>query len=214
MKTFILSLFTLLFLSSCSTDELINQNVENVNAKMLESFEIYRNADGSYALTHEVSEGVNVDYSNDKTQNEVYFYSDVTTKNTTSSQNYTIENNQLNIVFKDENNSKLPNLSIVDDNTSEKNNNLSLLNTYSILYNQDGTIQVDFEVEKGVAVTFGYNTTEKINDIYLSEGNATQRNYSKNYEKDPNGNIRVDFVQTSTKSNTIKKPRVIYDGVD
>lgn len=207
MKNLLLGLFALTLLSSCSTDEAINENIVDANAKILETFEIIRNADGSYALTHEVSDGINVDYSNDKSQNEVYFYADTASKNTISSQNFSVENERLNIVFKDENNSNLPTLNIIDD---ESNNDLDLLNTYSILQNKDGSLQVNFEVEKGVDVAFGYNTSENTNDIYLTEGNSTQLKYSKNYNKEVNGSIRVDFVQTTTKSTERRKPRLIY----
>ncbi|HIP49233.1 MAG TPA: hypothetical protein EYG92_09760 [Lutibacter sp.] len=211
MKHLFLGFFAAAFLlTSCSTEETVS-DINDTNSNLLQSFEIKRNVDGSYALTHEVSEGVSIDYTTEKSTNEVYFYTNNDLNKTNLSQNFNINDNRLNIVFKDENNSSLPRLSIFDDNTFEKNNDLGLLDTYSILYNQDGSIQVDFKVEEGVDVAFGYNTDENTNDIYLTEGNSTQLNYTKNYNKEADGSLRVDFVQTTTKTSEIKKPRFIFD---
>lgn len=210
MKHFFLGLFaTSLLLTSCSTEETV-ADLNDANSNLLESFQIKRNIDGSYALTHEVSEGVAVDYSVDKNYNEVYLYTDDNLSKTTLSHTYAVKENQLNLVFKDENNSSLPKLRITDDNTSEKNNDLGLLNTYSVLHNQDGSIQVNFKVEEGVEVAFGYNTDENTNNIYLTEGNASQVNYSKKYNKEADGSLRIDFIQTIAKTSEIKKPRVIF----
>ena len=210
MKHLLLGLFaTTLLLTSCSTEETV-ADINDTNSSLLESFEIKRNVDGSYALTHEVSEGVGVDYTKEKSSNEVYFYMNSDSNKTNLSQTFNVNENRLNIVFKDENNSSLPQLSITDNNTFEKNNDLGLLDTYSILYNQDGSIQVDFKVEEGVDVAFGYNTDENINDIYLTEGNSTQLNYTKNYNKEADGSLRVDFVQTSNKTSELRRPRVIF----
>ena len=198
-----------LLLTSCATEETIT-DINDTNSNLLESFEIKRNADGSYALTHEVTEGVSIDYATDKSQHEVYFYTGGEANKTNLSQTFNVNDNQLNIVFKDENNTDLPKLSIYDDNTLEKSNDLYLLDTYSVLHQQDGSVQVNFTVEEGVNVSFGYNTDENINNIYLTEGNATQVDYSKNYSKEADGSLRVDFIQTLSKASEIKKPRVAF----
>ncbi len=198
-----------LLLTSCATEETIT-DINDTNSNLLESFEIKRNADGSYALTHEVTEGVSIDYATDKSQHEVYFYTGGEANKTNLSQTFNVNDNQLNIVFKDENNTDLPELIIFDDNTLEKSNDLYLLDTYSVLHLEDGSVQVNFTVEEGVNVSFGYNTDENINNIYLTEGNATQVDYSKNYSKEADGSLRVDFIQTLSKASEIKKPRVAF----
>jgi len=198
-----------LLLTSCATEETITE-INDTNSNLLESFEIKRNADGSYALTHEVTEGVSIDYATDKSQHEVYFYTGGEANKTNLSQTFNVNDNQLNIVFKDENNTDLPELIIFDDNTLEKSNDLYLLDTYSVLHLEDGSVQVNFTVEEGVNVSFGYNTDENINNIYLTEGNATQVDYSKNYSKEADGSLRVDFIQTLSKASEIKKPRVAF----
>lgn len=184
-------------------------DVDDINNKMLESYEIKRNTDGSYALTHKVKEGVASEYTDDKHQNEIFLYSDDATNKAQTTRNYNVEDNKLNLTFIDENNSSLPQINISDDNTEQKSDDLDLLDTYAINFNQDGTVQLDFRVETGVDVSFGYNNDENIHDIYLTEGNSTQLDYSKNYIKEADGSLRVDFVQMSDKSSETKKPRVI-----
>jgi len=209
MKHFLLGFAAItLLLVSCSPEEVM-LNPDETNNKMLESFKIKRNFDGSYALTHEVREGVAVEYTEDKDQNEIFLFSNSNATKSQDSRNYDVENNKLNLIFTDENSASLPKISIEDSNTIEKVDDLDLLDTYSIAFNQDGTVQLDFRVEDGVDVAFGYNYDENIHDIYLSEGNSTQLDYSKSYEKDADGELRVDFVQAVNKSIATKKPRVI-----
>jgi len=197
-----------LFLVSCSPEEVM-MNPEETNDKMLESFEIKRNLDGSYALTHEVKEGTAVEYTDEKEQNEIFLFSDDNAKRSQATRNYDIENNKLKLMFTDENNSSLPQVSIEDDNTIQKSDDLDLLDTYSIAFNQDGTVQLDFRVENGVDVAFGFNNAENINDIYLTEGTSTQLDYSQSYTKAADGSVKIDFVQMTDKTSETKKPRVI-----
>ncbi len=207
MKQLLYSLIALTFLlSSCTKEESIS--IDDTNNKMLESFQIKRNADGSYALTHEVGENVGVDYATNNDQNEIYLYSNLTPEKSSAQNNYKVEENRLNLVFTDENNSRLPAINIYDDDTDMKAGDLGLLNTYSLNYNSDGTVRLDFKVETGVDVSFGYNYDEEIHDVYLSEGNSTQTDYTKDYETNADGTLKIDFVQTVAKTTETKKPRV------
>ncbi len=191
--------------TSCNTEEEVIDNSNDVS--MLKSFVVSRNLDGSYAVSHKVTEGVGTAYSETKTDKEIYLFEDNTVNKSTSSSNYNVVNNELNINFIDENNSILPKVSILDDNTSNKADNLELLNTYSFSYNENGTLQLNFEVQDGVAVSFG--NSDDINDIYLEEGSASQTNYSKNYTKNADGSLHIDFVQTVNKASKIKHPSIV-----
>ena len=193
-------------LTSCSTEEAVV--VEQTSDSMLKSFVVSRNADGSYGVTHEVTEGVSSVYTDNKTDKEIFLFQDNTATKVASSQDYTVENNRLNILFADENNSSLPQISIADNNTSTKSGDLDLLNNCSLTYT-DGTLELNFEVEAGVEVAFG--TTDGVNDIYLVEGDATQTNYTKSYTKEAGSSLQIDFVQTLNKSTEIKHPSyVVY----
>jgi len=207
MKKLVLGLIVAtLTLSSCTNEEIINVP-NDTNNSLLESFQIKRNLDGSYALTHEIKEGVAIDYSQTKNGNEVYLYSGVSSKS--NNKNYNITDNKLNVSFVDENNSQLPRISITDDNTNQSKK-LSLLETYSVNYNNDGSVQVDFKVKKGVVVAFASNE-ESINDIYLTEGSSSIVDYSKTYAKVADTSLQIDFVQIASKSTETKKPRIIFD---
>lgn len=192
--------------SSCTKEE--TASIDDSNNKMLESFQIKRNADGSYALTHELKENVGVDYATNGDQNEIYLYSNLTPEKSNFQNNYKVEHKHLNLVFTDENNSRLPAVDIYDDDTDTKADDLGLLNTYSLKYNADGTIRLDFKVENGVDVSFGYNNEEDIHDVYLTEGSSTQTDFTKEYEASADGMLKIDFVQTVAKSSETKKPRV------
>jgi hypothetical protein len=201
---------TTLTFTSCTRETIVNEPIDE-NSSLLESFEIKRNLDGTYALTHEISDGISADYSETKEQNEIYLYSDESSSKSNNQINYNVTDNKLNVTFIDENNSKLPRIRITDDNTFDKSGELGLLETYTLVYNQDGTVKVDFTVEEGVQVAFGYNNTEDINDIYLTQGESSIVNYSKSYTKEADTNLRIDFVQNTSKDSETKKPRVIIE---
>jgi hypothetical protein len=217
MKRLFLSLFaTALLFASCSTEEAMIEPTDS-NSKLLESFIVKRNSDGSYALSTTVTDGAGTIYFDDATNNEIHLVTDGTTSRNSLEHNYDIVDNKLNISFVSENNTPQPKIQIIDDNTASatsRDTDYGLLNTYSVTYQEDGTIQLNFEVKNGVDVVFGYNYDENINDVYLTEdANATQLNYSKNYSKEADGTLRIDFVQANynSRDTDTKKPRVMFD---
>lgn len=193
-----------LALTSCTQETLTNTDPQSDN--LYESFMIKRNADGTYALNHEVTEGVASDYSTDNGVNEIYLYKDGNAKKMNNTKEYAVENNNLRFIFTDENNNRLPKVNIFDNNT--KDHAIGLLKTYNVVDQNDETVTVNFTVEKGVQVVFKYNAEEKANEIHLSQGNNNQTEYTKKYTKNDK-ELKVDFIQETTKDNTIKKPRVI-----
>jgi len=208
-----LLVITTLTLISCSTEETITEQTDS-NSKMLESFVVKRNADGNYVLTTNVQEGVGTIYYDNTVKNQVYLITDNNATRNSLNHNYNVINNQLSIEFVAENNTLQPKLSIVDNNTTNRTTDYGLLNTYSLTSNDDGTIQLNFEVKDGVDVSFGYNENENINDIYLIEDtNATDVSFSKNYATEADGTLRIDFIQSddSSRESDTKKPRIIYD---
>lgn len=217
MKQLLFSFFAItLMLASCSTEDVAIETTDS-NSKMLESYTVKRNSDGSYTLITNVTEGTGTVYFDDGVNNEVHLVADGTSNKNSLTHSYDIKDDELNITFIAENESTQPRIRIIDDNTNyatTRDADLGLLNTYSLVSNEDGTIQLNFEVKNGVDVAFGYNDTENTNDVYLTEDtNATQLNYSKNYDKETDGSLRIDFVQadnTSRETDT-KKPRIIFD---
>ncbi len=195
-----------LVFTSCTQETLTNAEPQGNN--LYESFMIKRNADGTYALNHEVTEGVATDYSSNDGVNEIYLYKDTNAKKAANTRNYTVENNNLHFIFADENNQQLPKINIFDDDS--KNKSMDLLETYSVTDQDKQAITVNFKVEKGVQVVFKYNTENKANEIHLTRGNGNtdQTEYTKKYDK-TGKTLKIDFVQETGKDNTTKKPRVI-----
>ncbi|HHB52477.1 MAG TPA: hypothetical protein ENK75_05485 [Saprospiraceae bacterium] len=214
MKHLLGLLTLLLMITSCSTEENINEQV-NSNDRMLESFIVKKNADGSYALTTNVRDGVGTLFYDDAVENQVHLVVDNTTARNSKTHNYDVTDKHLNITFISEDENNQPKLSIEDDNTqsTSRTTDFGLLNTYAIVSNEDGSIQLDFEVKDGVDVSFGYNDNENVNDIYLVENaNATNVSYSKNYAAEADGSLRIDFIQTTATSRETdtKKPRIVF----
>ena len=216
MKRLFLGLFaTTLLFASCSTEEVLIEPTDS-NNKLLESFVVKRNSDGSYALSTTVTDGTGTMYFDDVKNNEIHLVADGTASRNSLQHNYDVIDNELNISFVSENNTAQTKITIIDDNTSttSRENDFGLLNTYSVAYQEDGTIQLNFEVKSGVDVAFGYNDAESINDVYLTEdAGATQLNYSRNYSKENDSTLRIDFVQAdySSRSSDLKKPRMMFD---
>lgn len=198
-----------LFFTSCSQDD---TQLETTNDKMLESFVIKRNANGSYTLTHEVSSGVNTVYYDEENTKEVQLFFDGKSVSKKYSRDYNVTNNELNINIKTENNSRNPQIKIVDDNTFAKGA-YGLLDDYTVRENADGTVELSFVVDPGVSVKYGFNEAEGINDIYLApDVNASETTFTKVYTRNVDGSLKVDFVQqnlTKEEGEDYKKPRLI-----
>lgn len=215
MKHFLLLLFfTPLFFLSCSSDDALTSNNE---AKMLDSYVIKRNANGSYTLKHVVYQGVNTVYNDDEKNNNVILYFDGKATQTEFNRNYLVTNKELNINFSTENNTYQPQIKLLDDNTGQRSD-FGLLNDYEIVQNADGSVTVNYVVEAGVKVVYGFDAAENINEIRLEkDSNATQTNYSKTYIKDNNTQLKIDFIQPENNKveddtdRKAKKPRIIIE---
>lgn len=211
-QLFALFVFTSLFLTSCTNDE-SSLNDNSADQKMLESYVIKRNANGSYTLTHVVSEGVGTVYYDGDKLNEVQLYFDGKAVKTSYSRDYDVVNNELNINFVTENNSRQPRIQIVDDNTSAKGV-YGLLDDYTVTENADKTVTINFVVDAGVSVEYTVNEAENINEIRLtSDSNATQSTFSKTYTRNSDGSLKIDFIQNGTtkeEADDYTKPRIIF----
>jgi hypothetical protein len=211
-KFFFLTIALAVTLVSCTQEETLNDN--SANEKMLDSYVIKRNANGSYTLTHNVTIGVNTAYNDNDKVNEVQLFFDGKAVNNSFSRDYTVTNNELNINFITENTTYSPKIKIIDDNTSEKGT-YGLLNDYTVSENADGTVQLAFVVDAGVEVSYVYNEVEKINEIKLTaDANASQLSFTQTYTRNADGTLKIDFVQPATtkdEDSDYKKPRLIFN---
>ncbi len=192
-----------LTLVSCNKDVAM-ETPDTTDTSLLKSFMVTRNIDGSYAVSHDVIDGIGTEYLNNQAEKEIFLFDDSNKNASVTNTNYNVENNTLDFRFTDENESSLPIITITDSNTIEKSDSEFLLDTYSFSYNDDGTLDLVFEVNDGVAVTF------EDNEIHLIEGTSTDTNFTKTYTEDADGSIYIQFVQTlAAKSTEARWPRVI-----
>ena len=214
-KLVLLLMLTSLFVVSCTTEtELTDQTNET---KMLESYVVKRNTDGSYTLTYQVAEGVGSTYYENVKENGVELFFNGSKTVSTESRNYNINNNELKINFVTENNSFSPKIKITDDNTGTKGA-YGLLNDYSVSEVDENTIVINYQVESGVRVELSYDEVEQINNIKLvPDAGATKTDFSTTFQKESDGSLKVDFLQPAenkadeTDDTDYKKPRLIIE---
>lgn len=211
----LLTLFTVaIVIASCNKE---TATLETQDAKMLESYVIKRNANGSYTLLHQVSEGVATNYVDDEKINEVQLFYSNTASEKNYSHNYNVTNNELQIKFVSQDNVKHSKIRIIDDNTVDVQGKetIGLLKDYSVVENANGTFQLNFEVVSGVGVEFGFDANQKINNINLTPNTGiTQTSFSVSYSKETDGTLKIDFIQPATnkeEASDMKKPRILYD---
>lgn len=213
---FIATAFTLL-LSSCTKEESIEQ--DDMNAKMLESYVIKRNTNGSYSLTYQVSNGVNTAMYGGA-YNEVQLYFDKNNTQKTFSKDYTVLDNELNIEFVTENSTFSPKIRIYDDNTVNESSRgtYGLLNDYSMSEDEDGSIVLNYDVEEGVGVNIEYNDVDKVHNIYLTPNTGNgQNSFSNHFSREDDGSLKIDFVQPNdsnargAEEADYKKPRILIN---
>jgi hypothetical protein len=185
---------------------------QNTSEKMLESYVIKRNANGSYTLTHVASEGVGTVYYDDEKANEVQLYYDEQAILTSLSKDYLVTNNELKINFVTEDGMYQPKIRIMDENTTEKGA-FGLLNDYAFTENPDGTIQLSFEVDANVKVEYGYNNSENSErhriDILMPM--LLKKHYTKTFARADDGTLKIDFVQPKKPGKSdddMRRPRV------
>ncbi len=215
-----------LTLSSCSSNENLLPEQENVNA--LKSYKIKRDASGAYSIDLDVEENVKTtSFKNDETnKNEFHFYESDKATSRKQSKELLIDDQELSIGFVDNRSNKTSNISIIDDNIEMAKKNLedTFLSEYSITSNEDGTYDLDFTVKNQTTVDFVYNEETNIYEIHLEKGKSSELNFSRNFTKLEGEVLRIDFVNHylsdyfgkgyKSKSSYSRKPQTVisFDG--
>ncbi len=215
-----------LTLSSCSSNENLLPEQENVNA--LKSYKIKRDASGAYSIDLDVDENVKTtSFKNDETnKNEFHFYESDNATSRKQSKELLIDDQELSIGFVDNRSNKTSNISIIDDNIEMAKKNLedTFLSEYSITSNEDGTYDLDFTVKNQTTVDFVYNEEVNIYEIHLEKGKSSELNFSRNFTKLEGEVLRIDFVNHylsdyvgkgyKSKSSYSRKPQTVisFDG--
>lgn len=206
--------------SSCSNDDSLITNDQN--SSLLKTYKVKRDATGAYSLNVELSDNTKVDNIKDQTNNSnEYFLSssnDQTQKNI--SDDLLIDNSTLKVAFVDTFTDKRHYLSITDDNITlqRKTGDTNSLKAYSIESNEDGGVNLDFNVGDNVKVSFVFNEEIKTYEIHLEEGKGGETSFSRTLEKEDGESLKIDFVNHSSNTSgkgssesLIRKPKIIID---
>lgn len=211
------TIVTLVF-TSCSNEESLSSEAQQAN--LSKTYKVKRDATGAYSVHS--TDNTQIDRVLTEVDNTKLFYlssgNSQTNKNNT--QELLIDNNKLKVGFIDANTNDKQFVTIEDDNITllSKSNENKKLADYSIEGNQDGTYDLDFKVNKNVDVSFVYNEEISTYEIHLEKGKGGVENFSRTLESEDSGVLRVDFVNHVNNSNAksseetlIRKPRVIID---
>jgi len=111
-----------------------------------------------------------------------------------------LNDNQLKIGFFDIVTGGSAKIQVEDDNiTFAKGQNTKFLKEYGIATNEDGTLQLDFEVNHNVKTEFVFNDNTDVYEVHLSSGTASESSFSKTIEVSDTGVLKIDFVNHKTK---------------
>lgn len=215
-KLFALIAIVSLVLSSCSNDDALITETSNPNLN--KTFKVKRDATGAYSLKFDDRTKVDqVLESVDKTRKYLISSSDGTEKY--NAQELLIDNNKLKVGFIDADTDKEQYISIIDDNITlqRKSNGTNKLADYSVQSNQDGTYDLDFNVNDNVEVSFVYNEEISTYEVHLEDGIGGESDFSRTLESEEGKPLKIDFVNHVVISNAksyesrIRKPIIIID---
>jgi hypothetical protein len=117
---------------------------------------------------------------------------------------YYSRNSKVKLHFISDDAAKLPRIEIIDSALPKE---LELLENYSFSYTEEGVLTLDFDVKRGVEVS--YSNENGANQIQLVMGNGTQTHFTKKYNASHGDDMNFNFIQGLTKSTDRKAPIVI-----
>lgn len=191
LTSYAVAIVTSLVMMSCSTNETLDVQPQNI----VNSYSLERNASGEYYLNTTKPADIVVNQANKTT--EVYALEAGVAKQ--SATNLLFNDGKLKVDFVQDFNT--PSITIFDDAETKE---INYLNTYKISANEDGTYQVDFSVNKGIAVEFVYNEKTDVYEIHLAQGKQTQSSFTKVFDVQKGDVLKVNFVN-HLKSNNFAK---------
>ena len=213
----LVAVLSLAFTACSSEDNLVP---EEQNSVSLKTVQVKKDYNGDYYLDFTTKNDAKVDKVFDQTTNtNNFFISSASAKTTTKfTENLSINNSELKIGFVDMSSSGKKSISIVDDNIALAKGNSRGLTSYDITSQENGLVTLDFSVSNGISVDFTYNEDIDTYEIHLDNGKSSTTTFSRNFEIQQGGVLRIDFVNhyknQSSKSETLeteRKPRVVID---
>lgn len=213
--TFLVFVLALNF-TSCSTDEL---TLDNAPEALLKQIELKRAADGSYSIAYQLSNNTIAVVQEDVNLNSKEFHLSKVGFNTKEQhlENLALNENRLHVGFFDNMLDKSTKFEVEDEHINfSKGADADFLKTYGITANDDGTLQLEFEVNDNVVTEFFHNNVLGIYEIHLRKGTSTEKVFSRAIDIPITKILKIDFVNhilfgKGAAQRTERKPRVIYD---
>lgn len=211
----ILASIIVLSASSCSTNE--GEVVDAMQAPLLKSYELKRNANGAYSIDFNVEEKTGVHSQKNLTSltNEVHLSKVNYDAKDFYRENLSLDNSQLKVGFFDAETGQSTKIQVEDDNIKlAKGSTPEFLKEYSLSANDDKSIQLEFEVNDNVQTEFKYNEELDIYEVHLSKGSSDEKIFSRAIEVSDTGVLKIDFVNhkylgKGIVEELIRKPRSI-----
>jgi hypothetical protein len=205
-----------LSLGSCST---IETDFETPQEPLLKKAQLKRDASGAYSIDYIVADKTesSVHKNLNSLTNEIHLSKVGYDTKDQYRNDFTLENNKLRVGFFDAETGRKTKLTIEDENiTLAKGNTTKFLKTYELATNNDGTIQLDFEVNENVITEFVYNEDLGIHEVHLSKGVATNKMFSRSLTVPDTGVLKLDFVNHKLKGKGTaeyaeRKPVIVFE---
>jgi hypothetical protein len=183
--------------TSCSTNE---TDLEIPQENLLKSYKLNRDASGAYSIDYDVADNTVSDTRSDLSSLTNEFHLSKVRHDTKDQyrEDLTLNDNKLRLGFFDNETGKSMEMTIQDKNiknvTLAKGGENNFLKAYGLVSNNDGAIQLDFEVNDNVVVEFRYNEELAIYEVHLKKGISTVKVFSRSLTIPDTGILKLDFV--------------------
>ena len=202
--------------TSCSTNE---TDFETPQEPLLKKAKLKRDASGAYSVDYVVADKTVSDTRKDVSSLTNEFHLSKVGFDTKDQyrEDLTLNDNKLRIGFFDNETGKSMKLTIEDENiTLAKGKSTKYLKTYGLETNNDGTIQLDFEVNDNVSVDFVYNEELAIHEVHLRKGSSANKVFSRSLTIPDTGILKLDFVNHKLLGKSMselaeRKPVIVID---
>ena len=208
---------------SCDSNETVTLN-EKLNENLLNAYTLSRDADGTFSLDFSVNPNTSLTtFKGENDSNDIVLTSVRTETPNSYSNDFVINNDQLQFDIMDNGARKKTNIFVEDDNIklARGTSVTQFLNSYNITSNNDGTYKLDFNINTNVNTSFNYNEETNVYEVHLSEGNNSITDYSRDIEMPSTGLLKIYFVNhinnqgaRSLESKPIKPKIIIQEPED
>jgi len=198
MKKLCVGLMTIVLafsFTSCSTNE---TDIEIPQEALLKSYKLQRDASGAYSIDYVVADNTTSNVTKDVSSltNEINLSRSAQKTKNDLREEFKLDNNKLSVGFVDAETGKKSKFTIEDENITlaKGGDNGEFLKTFGLATNNDGSIQLDFEVNNNIVTEFVYNEELTIYEVHLKKGTTNDKVFSRAIEMPDTGVLRIDFV--------------------